>query len=109
MNYRDEVTRTLNGTVGDQLLIMGALGLSGESGEVADIIKKVVYHNKPLDRDALIKELGDCLWYAEALMIAIGTSREEVERVNVAKLRIRYPDGFSYEAANKRADESGAV
>jgi NTP pyrophosphatase (non-canonical NTP hydrolase) len=105
MNYRAEVERTLNGNVGDQLLTMGGLGLAGEAGEVADLIKKVIYHNKPLDRAALIRELGDVLWYLEALMIAIDTNTEEVQVVNIAKLRARYPNGFNTADANARKDE----
>lgn len=109
MNYRDEVIRTLNGNLGaaDALLTMGGLGLAGEAGEVADLIKKVVYHNKPMDRQALIKELGDVCYYLETVMMAIGTDIEQVKAANIEKLRVRYPDGFSYEAANNKADERG--
>lgn len=43
-----------------------ALGLIGETGEVADIVKKHLWHGKPLDREHFIEELGDVAWYAVA-------------------------------------------
>jgi NTP pyrophosphatase (non-canonical NTP hydrolase) len=88
-----------------QELTLGSLGLTGESGEVAELVKKYLFHGKPLDRDKLIKELGDVLWYVMYTARAAGSSLEEVARVNNAKLRERYPNGFSVEAAATRAVE----
>lgn len=73
---------------------MGALGLSGEAGEFADEIKKVVFHGKEINREYLIKEMGDVRWYLEYLSLALDVTMDEVESKNVAKLRERYPDGF---------------
>ena len=87
-------------------LDLGALGLCGESGEVAELVKKHVHHHKPLDQDKLVKELGDVLWYLAFLCEANGTTLEEVANVNATKLRARFPDGFTTTAANARADES---
>lgn len=100
MTYREEVLRT----AGSSDLAMGALGLAGETGELVDIIKKHLYHGKALDRTDLVKELGDIRWYLEYLMIATGVTMEEVEATNVAKLRKRYPEGFSFKAAAEKAD-----
>lgn len=87
-------------------LDLGALGLAGEAGEVADLLKKHVHHHKPLDRGALVKELGDVLWYLAFLCEANGITLEEVASANAEKLRARYPDGFTTTAANARADEA---
>lgn len=84
-------------------LSIGALGLTGEAGEVADYIKKVVGHNHPLDKDTLVKELGDVLWYVAELCSTIGVDMGDVASANVKKLKKRYPDGFSKERSINRA------
>ena len=75
-------------------LIFGALGLAGETGEVVDLIKKVIHHGKDLDRTRLIEELGDVCWYLEFLAYALDTSVLEIKIANIAKLKARYPNGF---------------
>lgn len=77
-----------------------AMGLPGEVGEVVEHIKKWFYHGKQLDKDYLVKELGDVLWYITYLANALGSSLEEVAKTNDEKLRLRYPDGFSKDAAS---------
>jgi NTP pyrophosphatase (non-canonical NTP hydrolase) len=102
--YQHLAARTIGTrTPTDQLSNM-ALGLAGEAGETADMLKKHLFHGKPLDADAVIKELGDVLWYVAGMATAIGASLDEVAQRNVEKLRTRYPDGFSAEASAKRAD-----
>ncbi len=71
-----------------------ALGLCGEAGEVSEHIKKFLFHKKLLDVDAIVKELGDVLWYTAVLANDLGYSLENVMDVNIAKLQERYPDGF---------------
>jgi NTP pyrophosphatase (non-canonical NTP hydrolase) len=90
-------------TPADQLANM-ALGLTGEAGETADMLKKHLFHGKPLDSDELIKELGDVLWYIAGMASAIGASLDDVAQRNVDKLRKRYPDGFTVAASANRAD-----
>lgn len=87
------------------MLVWNALGLAGEAGEVADLVKKGVFHQHGLDRERLIKELGDVLWYTAALATKLGVSLSEVMERNIAKLAARYPDGYSPEASRKRVDE----
>lgn len=87
-----------------QRLIHGALGLSGEAGEVTDMIKKHVIYGKDLDVDHLKKECGDVLWYMAVILDAIGSSFEEVMAMNIAKLDARYPNGFTEQAALDRKD-----
>lgn len=82
-------------------LIYPALGLVGESGETADKIKKL-WRNKGKtsaaeltteERDGLIKEIGDVLWYAAALATELGVSLEYIAAENIAKLRDRQERG----------------
>ena len=83
-------------------LIEGALGLTGEAGEVADHIKKHIFHEHFLDKYHLVKELGDVMWYVVLLCHAIDIDVEEVLRLNIDKLKDRYPGGFSVEASKNR-------
>lgn len=101
--YHAEVRRTTNDAL--DALPHGALGLAGEAGEVADLIKKCVYHDHPLDLDALIKELGDVQWYLVYLCNAIGVTLAEVMDRNAAKLRARYPDGWDTTRSANRNEE----
>ena len=78
------------------------LGIAGEAGEVADLIKKHVGHDHDLDNDKLIKEIGDVLWYAAVLSNAVGVPLQTVAQRNIDKLRARYPEGFSVEASKNR-------
>lgn len=78
------------------LAINSAMGLSGESGEFSEIVKKVVFHGKLYSgevRQHLIKELGDVIWYWTNACRAIGVDPNEVIERNVAKLEDRYPGG----------------
>jgi NTP pyrophosphatase (non-canonical NTP hydrolase) len=106
--YREAVLRTCpksDTQPRTEQLALGALGLSGEAGEVADLIKKHLFHGKAMPTDTLIKELGDVRWYLEYLLIVNSLTMEEVEAANVEKLRKRYPNGFNFEDANNRKDE----
>ena len=88
-------------------LAMGGLGISGEAGEVTDIIKKVLYHGLELDdgtRELLLKELGDVQWYNSLLAQTVGSSSQDVMQMNYDKLLKRYPNGFSKEASENRVE-----
>ena len=85
-------------------LINGALGLTGEAGEVADIVKKYVFHGHELDKSEIIKELGDVCWYVALLSHAIGVPLEDILQTNVDKLKRRYPEGFSKENSINRVE-----
>lgn len=76
------------------LMLLCALGIGGEGGEVEDILKKHVFHGKPLDVNHLFEEIGDVLWYLDRMLWLMGRTLEEVMEANVAKLRSRYPEGF---------------
>lgn len=89
-------------TAGDDSLAILALGLAGESGEFADIVKKHLGHGHPLDDDKALKELGDVLWYVARAAAKLGFTLDDVAAANIAKLRKRYPDGFSTVASLHR-------
>lgn len=96
MSYREAMRSTLNTDLTHkERLLNAALGLCGESGELADLIKKHFFQGHALDRDLAIKELGDVRWYLELMIDCLDTTLEEVEARNVAKLKARFPNGFS--------------
>jgi NTP pyrophosphatase (non-canonical NTP hydrolase) len=80
------------------------LGITGEAGEAADIIKKHLFHGHELDKDELIKELGDVAWYLAETAYALDVSLEEVCTRNIEKLRHRFPEGFSTENSINRTE-----
>lgn len=77
------------------------LGLAGEAGETVDLLKKVLYHGKSLDREKLKLELGDVLFYLADIAEKYGIPLSEVAEGNVEKIDARYPTGFSIEAAQQ--------
>lgn len=81
------------------------LGIAGEAGEVADLLKKVIGHGHPIDVAKLVKELGDVLWYVAVLASVYGVLLSDVAAANRAKLMARYPDGFSTERSINRGNE----
>ena len=103
--YQQLAARTLGrDRTHEQQLANAALGLTGEAGEVADVIKKHLFHATPLDQDALAKELGDCLWYIGAFATVLGLSLDDIAQRNIDKLRMRYPDGFDTERSRNRTE-----
>jgi NTP pyrophosphatase (non-canonical NTP hydrolase) len=79
-----------------------ALSLTGEAGEIAELIKKAVYHGHRLNRNRVADELGDVLWYVAVMADRYGWSLSDIAERNIAKLEQRYPDGFSQEASRNR-------
>ena len=86
---------------------MATMGLSGEVGELNDMIKKWFFHDSGMDITHAKKELGDIMWYVACMAESFGWSLDEIMEMNIDKLRKRYPDGFDVERANRR--ESGDV
>lgn len=95
----DEPDSTYTGH--EVMMVWNALGLAGEAGEVADTIKKAVFHQHGIDRNELIKELGDVCWYLAALCTKLDIPLSDVMERNIFKLMKRYPEGYS--AANSIA------
>lgn len=88
-----------------------ASGLAGEAGEVLDHTKKHWVYDRTLDREKVMEEMGDTLHYFFMMMIKLSETGEYVSlssfiQNNMVKLRKRYPNGFTKEAAIARADKS---
>lgn len=99
-DYQKAAARTINRSLDDRArLVDAAAGLAEEAGEVLGLVRKHVFMNHALDRDRLRRELGDVLWCLAVLGQSAGLTLEEVAAANVAKLEMRYPDGYSDEAS----------
>lgn len=106
--YLEQSKRTaveLNNNNKDPQLVMSGLGIAGEAGEVADEIKKILFHGHPLNAQKLMKELGDVLWYAARICAILNVSFDEVAQMNIDKLKSRYPNGFEKERSLNRTGE----
>ena len=91
-------------------LLTAGVGINAEGGEFLEIIKKMVFQGKPWNednREHLIIELGDLLWYVAQATMALGISFDEVVATNVKKLEKRYPDGTFdiYFSENRKAGD----
>ena len=105
-------TDILNSMTGeDAHTLHMAVGISGESGELLDAIKKAVIYRKPLDRENVIEELGDIEFYLEGLRQSLNITREQTLNANIAKLGVRYKGHkYSDSQAQDRADkEHGGI
>ena len=77
-------------------LLTAGVGINAEGGEFLEIIKKMVFQGKPWNednREHLIIELGDIMWYVAQATMALDISFDEVVEINVNKLKKRYPGG----------------
>ena len=73
----------------NELLLNSALGLCGESGEVADLVKKHRFQGHDIDIEHIAKELGDVAWYLAVGAYAIGIDIESIFRIKIEKLEAR--------------------
>ena len=77
-------------------LLTAALGLTAESGEFTEVVKKIILQGKPYNEDNVFhmkRELGDICWYIAQACMALDTTFDEVIEMNVDKLKARYPGG----------------
>jgi NTP pyrophosphatase (non-canonical NTP hydrolase) len=100
----DEFQKSTERTAGKDSLAVLTLGLAGEAGEVADLIKKYIGHGHSLDKSMLMDELGDCLWYIARIAATRDITLNDVAESNIQKLQKRYPKGFSNAASINRTD-----
>ncbi len=87
-------------------LLHAGIGLSTESGEFLDALKKHIFYGKELDRVNLAEELGDLFWYMAIVADELGIEFESVMERNIQKLKARYGEKFSEEKAENRDLES---
>jgi NTP pyrophosphatase (non-canonical NTP hydrolase) len=122
MEYQDLAMRTNDGHATDRLIGMirasrtvfdiddvggilnGCLGLSGEVGEFNDMVKKWIFHEKPLDEEHAQKEIGDVLWYVAMICHSFGWNMDEIMQQNIDKLKARYPEGFDVDKSAHRKE-----
>ena len=77
-------------------LLTAALGLTAESGEFTEVIKKIILQGKPYNEENVFhlkRELGDICWYLAQACMALDTTFDEIIEMNVEKLKARYPGG----------------
>ena len=109
--YQRNAMRTASGistSCPENLLLQGVMGMSGESGEALDIVKKIMFQGHELNeatKEHLIRELGDVLWYVATTAESLGTDLETVMQTNIDKLRARYPKRFDSERSQHREED----
>ena len=91
-------------------LLTAAVGMSAESGEFTEVVKKMIFQGKPVNEENLFhlkRELGDVMWYVAQACMALDVSLDDVIAQNISKLAARYPEGHfnSYFSENRRIDD----
>lgn len=103
--YQKAAMATLNPALDKKdVLINSVMGLCGESGEAIGIVKKWLMQGHELDREHLVRELGDVAWYLAEAATALDVPLEAVFQGNLDKLRQRFPNGFDTGASVKRKE-----
>ena len=92
------------GEFGERRQIIAALGLAGEAGEFANMVKKLTAHGHTISQEEIVDELGDVLWYLAEAATAFDLELDDVAKKNIEKLSARYPEGFSQERSRNRKD-----
>ena len=101
--YQELAMTTLNPELSKKdVLINSVMGLCGESGEAIDIVKKWMAQGHELDREHLMKELGDIAWYLAEAATALEVPLEQILKENIEKLKKRYPEGFDSQRSVNR-------
>ena len=103
--YQKAAMATLNPALDKKdVLINSVMGLCGESGEAIDIVKKWLMQGHELDREHLVRELGDVAWYLAEAATALDVPLEAVFQGNLDKLGQRFPNGFDTGASENRKE-----
>lgn len=100
--YQKLALRTASEKAMKNPILNGVLGLAGESGECADLVKKNLFQGHYLDNVKMAKELGDVAWYLALTAYGLGYDLEDILWMNIKKLQARYPDGFDAEHSQHR-------
>ena len=91
--YQKAANRTLYGN--EQVLTNCALGLAGESGQLIDLIQDYTFKGKDLDKEKMIDELGDVLWYLSQIAQWADVDFDDVAKANIETMNKRYPNVFT--------------
>ena len=101
--YQNLAMMTLNKDLTKkEALVNSVMGLNGEAGEVIDLVKKHLFHGHVLNKEELIKELGDVAWYLAEAAYALDIDLETILKLNIEKLKKRYPEGFEVDKSINR-------
>ena len=93
--YQDIALQSLGGTRNDkETMTLAVFGLTGESGEVSEHVKKYLFHGKELDIGKIKIELADVLWYLALMADCCGLSMSEIATTGILKVKERYPERF---------------
>jgi NTP pyrophosphatase (non-canonical NTP hydrolase) len=104
--YQAQAARTANPAFAPlRRLVVSALGLAAEAGEVASLLQKGWEQDWEIDDDKLVAELGDCLWRIADICSSRGLNMGAVAQANIEKLRRRYPEGFTPAGSVERKDQ----
>ena len=104
--YQSLAMRTRNTNLSSlDSLINGVMGLCGESGECADMAKKMLFQGADFDFEHFAKELGDVLWYIALCCETLDLSLDDIMQKNIDKLKARYPEGFDPQRSQHREAE----
>ncbi len=107
-NRMIDIEANSGGKINTASLMTGAIGLSSEGGEFAEIVKKCIFQGKPMDDETVFhckRELGDIMWYWITSCRALNLDPNEVIEENVNKLKARYPGGeFDVHYSENRKD-----
>ena len=104
--YQKLAMTTLNKDLSKKdVLINAVMGLCGESGEAIDLVKKHLHQGHELNKEKLIKELGDIAWYLAEAAHALDMDLNTIFENNILKLKKRFPDGFKVSDSVNRDKE----
>lgn len=87
-------------------MVHAAMGAASEAGELISPVKAHWIYGRELDKENILEESGDALFYIQALLAELGWSLEDAMLYNIQKLARRYPSGYSDQSANERADKA---
>lgn len=96
---RTERPESLRIDVETARMLHAAIGLCTEAGELQDMLKRHLFYGQPLNPVNLLEECGDALWYISIALDAAGYTLGQAMAMNVAKLAVRYPEGFTEDCA----------
>lgn len=103
--YQEKAARTINGDLTLKGQTSHALhGMVAEIGEIHSLYQKIYQGHGEPDREHILKECGDLLWFIAEFLTSQGFSFDDCMETNIEKLIKRYPDGFEEERSLHRAD-----
>lgn len=108
--YKTESARTLIDKGREMNLLHAAMGIGTEAGEVLDQFKRKIFYGRELDVVHVKEEIGDIMWYVAILLRELDLDFEEILKLNIDKLRARFPEKFTeHYAVNRDLGKERAI